>query len=249
MYHFFVDPGQIGPTDIAITGSDVNHIRNVLRMQPGEQITVSSGEDEKEYRCEIRALSEEEVTAHIMWVEETGAELPSRISLFQGLPKADKMELVIQKAVELGAYELVPMATRRAVVKLDAKKGAKKVERWNTIAASAAKQSGRGIVPEVMSVKTYKEALEMAKNLDVVLVPYECAEGMDHTKELIQSIKPGQSVGIFIGPEGGFDPDEIALACETGGQVITLGKRILRTETAGLALLSVLMFQLEQVTY
>ena len=123
------------------------------------------------------------------------------------------------------------------------------MERWNTIAASAAKQSGRGIVPEVMSVKTYKEALEMAKNLDVVLVPYECAEGMDHTKELIQSIKPGQSVGIFIGPEGGFDPDEIALACETGGQVITLGKRILRTETAGLALLSVLMFQLEQVTY
>lgn len=122
MYHFFVDPGQIGPTDIAITGSDVNHIRNVLRMQPGEQITVSSGEDEKEYRCEIRALSEEEVTAHIMWVEETGAELPSRISLFQGLPKADKMELVIQKAVELGAYELVPMATRRAVVKLDAEK-------------------------------------------------------------------------------------------------------------------------------
>ena len=104
MYHFFVDPGQIGSTDIAITGSDVNHIRNVLRMQPGEQITVSSGEDEKEYRCEIRALSEEEVTAHIMWVEETGAELPSRISLFQGLPKADKMELVIQKAVELGAY-------------------------------------------------------------------------------------------------------------------------------------------------
>ena len=127
MYHFFVDPGQIGPTDIAITGSDVNHIRNVLRMQPGEQITVSSGEDEKEYRCEIRALSEEEVTAHIMWVEETGAELPSRISLFQGLPKADKMELVIQKAVELGAYELVPMATRRAVVKLDAKKEAAKL--------------------------------------------------------------------------------------------------------------------------
>ena len=104
-------------------------------------------------------------------------------------------------------------------------------------------------MPEVMSVKTYKEALEMAKDLDVVLVPYECAKGMDHTKKLIQSIKPGQSVGIFIGPEGGFDPDEIVLACETGGQVITLGRRILRTETAGLALLSVLMFQLEQVTY
>ena len=172
----------------------------------------------------------------IVETKASDAELPSKIYLFQGLPKQEKMELIVQKCVELGIYAVVPVSMKRCVVKLDAKKGAKKVERWNTIAASAAKQSGRGIVPEMMSVKTYKEALEMA-------------EGMDHTKKLIQSIKPGQSVGIFIGPEGGFDPDEIALACETGGQVITLGKRILRTETAGLALLSVLMFQLEQVTY
>ena len=150
MYHFFVDPGQIGSTDIAITGSDVNHIRNVLRMQPGEQITVSSGEDEKEYRCEIRALSEEEVTAHIYggW-RRPGAELPSRISLFQGLPKADKMELVIQKAVELGAYELVPMATRRAVVKLDAKKRGGKAQAMECNSERRGEAVKRRIIPQV----------------------------------------------------------------------------------------------------
>lgn len=248
MQHFFVDASQVSEETIWIEGSDVNHMKNVLRMRIGEEVTVSDGQG-KEYLCQVMDFEEEQVQLKIVETKASDAELPSKIYLFQGLPKQEKMELIVQKCVELGIYAVVPVSMKRCVVKLDAKKGAKKVERWNTIAASAAKQSGRGIVPEVMSVKTYKEALEMAKDLDVVLVPYECAEGMDHTKELIQSIKPGQSVGIFIGPEGGFDPDEIALACEMGGQVITLGKRILRTETAGLALLSVLMFQLEQVTY
>lgn len=232
MQHFFVDASQVSEETIRIEGTDVNHMKNVLRMRIGEEVTVSDGQG-KEYLCQVRDFEEEQVQLKIVETKASDAELPSKIYLFQGLPKQEKMELIVQKCVELGIYTVVPVSMKRCVVKLDAKKGAKKVERWNTIAASAAKQSGRGIVPEVMSVKTYKEALEMAKNLDVVLVPYECAEGMDHTKELIQSIKPGQSVGIFIGPEGGFDPDEIALACETGGQVITLGKRILRTETAG----------------
>ena len=231
MQHFFVDASQVSEETIRIEGSDVNHMKNVLRMRIGEEVTVSDGQG-KEYLCQVRDFEEEQVQLKIVETKVSDAELPSKIYLFQGLPKQEKMELIVQKCVELGIYAVVPVSMKRCVVKLDAKKGAKKVERWNTIAASAAKQSGRGIVPEVMSVK-----------------PYECAEGMDHTKKLIQSIKPGQSVGIFIGPEGGFDPDEIALACETGGQVITLGKRILRTETAGLALLSVLMFQLEQVTY
>lgn len=232
MQHFFVDASQVSEETIRIEGTDVNHMKNVLRMRIGEEVTVSDGQG-KEYLCQVRDFEEEQVQLKIVETKASDAELPSKIYLFQGLPKQEKMELIVQKCVELGIYAVVPVSMKRCVVKLDAKKGAKKVERWNTIAASAAKQSGRGIVPEVMSVKTYKEALEMARDLDVVLVPYECAEGMDHTKELIQSIKPGQSVGIFIGPEGGFDPDEIALACETGGQVITLGKRILRTETAG----------------
>ena len=248
MQHFFVSPEQVREEKIYVEGSDVNHMKNVLRMKTGEELTIGDG-DGWLYLCVVESYEEDMAVLKILEKKKDESELPSKIYLFQGLPKQEKMELIVQKCVELGIYAVVPVSMKRCVVKLDVKKGAKKVERWNTIAASAAKQSGRGIVPEVMSVKTYKEALEMAKDLDVVLVPYECAEGMDHTKELIQSIKPGQSVGIFIGPEGGFDPDEIALACETGGQVITLGKRILRTETAGLALLSVLMFQLEQVTY
>lgn len=246
MYHFFVDPGQIGPTDICITGSDVNHIRNVLRMQPGEQITVSSGADEKEYRCEIRTLSEDCIMAHIMWVEEAGTELPSRVSLFQGLPKADKMELVIQKAVELGAYELVPMATRRAVVKLDAKKEAAKRKRWNAISESAAKQSKRRIIPQVKPVMTFREAVDYAAaEYDVCLIPYELAEGMEKTREILNGIRPGQSVAVLIGPEGGFEEQEIAYAREKGVLPITLGRRILRTETAGMTVLAALMLQLE----
>ena len=244
MQHFFVDASQVSDSTIQIEGSDVNHMKNVLRMRIGEEVTVSDGRGQ-EYLCEVQNFEEEHVQLKILEVKVSDTELPSKIYLFQGLPKQEKMELIVQKCVELGIYAVVPVSMKRCVVKLDAKKGAKKVERWNGIAASAAKQSGRGIVPEVMPVMPYREALEMAKKLDVVLVPYECAEGMSGTKKLIQGIKPGQSIGIFIGPEGGFDPEEIEQAKETGGRVVTLGKRILRTETAGLALLSVLMFHLE----
>ncbi len=245
MHHFFVASEQIGEKFVRITGGDVNHIRNVLRMQPGEQITVSDGGDGKEYRCEIAQIEEDYVAAKIMWVEESGAELPSRICLFQGLPKGDKMELIIQKAVELGAAQIVPMATKRAVVRLDAKKEEAKRKRWNAISASAAKQSKRGIVPEVTRVMTFAEAVKYAGQFDKKLIPYELAEGMERTRKLIDEIKPGESVAVFIGPEGGFDEQEIELARTAGVEPLTLGRRILRTETAGMAVLSVLMFQLE----
>ena len=152
----------------------------------------------------------------------------------------------MQKAVELGAYEVIPVATKRAVVKLDQKKAAKKVERWNSIAESAAKQAGRSRIPKVAQVMNYREALEAAKELDVVLIPYELAEGMEETRQVVRSIRPGQSVGIFIGPEGGFEKEEVAEAMESGAKAVTLGRRILRTETAGLTMLSVLMFELEK---
>ncbi len=245
MHHFFLTPEQIGGKSVHITGGDVNHIRNVLRMRPGEQITVSGGEDGKEYRCEIEKIEEDCVTAKIMWVEESGAELPSRVCLFQGLPKGDKMELIIQKAVELGAAEIVPMATKRAVVRLDAKKEETKRKRWNAISESAAKQSKRGIVPEVTRVMNFAEAVEYAKQFDKKLIPYELAEDMERTRELIAGIEPGESVAVFIGPEGGFDEQEIELARAAGIQPLTLGRRILRTETAGMTVLSVLMFHLE----
>ena len=245
MHHFFVSPEQIGEKRIRIEGPDVNHIKNVLRMEPGEQVCISSGQDNREYRCELEELKEREITAKIMWVEEVGMELPSRIYLFQGLPKGDKMELVIQKAVELGAYEIIPVATKRAVVKLDAKKEQNKRKRWNAISESAAKQSKRNVIPKVTGVMRFDEAVEYASKLDVRLIPYELQEGMETTRAAFQSITPGQSVAVFIGPEGGFAEEEIALAKDKGITPISLGRRILRTETAGLAVLSVLMFYLE----
>ena len=246
MYRFFVEPEQVGEKEITITGSDVNHIKNVLRMKPEETILISSGEN-LEYTCYIRELKEEEIIAHIMYVQESGYELPSRLYLFQGLPKSDKMELIIQKAVELGVHEIIPVASKRAVVKLDARKEEKKRTRWQAISESAAKQSKRMYVPEVKKVMSFSQAVEYAGQLDVVLVPYELAKGMGETREIIGKIKKGQSVGIFIGPEGGFEEAEVELAVEkANAKAITLGKRILRTETAGLTVLSILMFTLEE---
>ena len=248
MYRFFVKQEQIDMKEkkIHITGSDVNHIKNVLRMRQGETILISAG-DNLEYTCLVSEMEAEEVIADISYVQEVGMELPSKIYLFQGLPKADKMELIIQKAVELGAYAVVPVETRRCVVKLDAKKAQKKVTRWQQISESAAKQSKRMLIPEVKNVMSWKEALAFAKGLDVILIPYELAKGMKETREILSAIQPGQSVGIFIGPEGGFEEEEVRDAMEAGGKPVTLGKRILRTETAGMTMLSILMYTLESV--
>ena len=244
MQHFFVTPDQVKNERIYIQGSDVNHIKNVLRMKIGEELQISDGNNQK-YLCSIEEMTSEEVCLVIKEVQEADNELPSKIYLFQGLPKSDKMELIVQKAVELGVYEIIPVATKRAVVKLDDKKASKKVERWNSIAESGAKQSGRNRIPEVKNVLNFKEAIRYAKELDVVLIPYELAEGMQETKNIISAIQPGQSIGIFIGPEGGFETEEVECAMEQGIQPITLGKRILRTETAGLTTLSILMYHLE----
>jgi 16S rRNA (uracil1498-N3)-methyltransferase len=244
MYHFFVTPEQVREHEIVIIGMDVNHIKNVLRMKLGEELQISDGNNKK-YLCEIASMTSDEVCVKIKENLISDTELPSKIYLFQGLPKGDKMELIIQKAVELGVYEIIPVATKRAVVKLDDKKAAKKVERWNAISEGGAKQSGRNVIPQVKMVMSYKEAMQYASNLDVVLVPYELADGMDETRHIVESIEPGQSIGIFIGPEGGFETEEVEVALGNGAKAITLGKRILRTETAGLTTLSILMYHLE----
>lgn len=250
MQNFFVTPSQVEGEKIYIEGSDVNHMKNVLRMHAGEQLMVSDGNN-RQYVCEIESYEEVKgysgMCAVLGIVEEKLAdtELPSEIYLFQGLPKQEKMELVVQKCVELGVHEIIPTATKRCVVKLDDKKAKKKCERWQQIAESAAKQAGRGIIPRVSEVVSYRDALKRAKELDVVLIPYELAEGMAETKKIIGKIQPGQKIGIFIGPEGGFEKEEVELAVAAGAREITLGKRILRTETAGLSIVSVLMFHLE----
>lgn len=245
MHRFFVEKSQIGEKEIQISGADAHHIKHVLRMRQGEEVLVSDG-DKMEYTCCIQELKEEEVSVEIMFAEESGLELASKIYLFQCLPKADKMELIIQKAVELGACEIIPVASVRCVVKLDAKKEANKRKRWQGISESAAKQSKRMYIPEIAPVMNVRQALDYAKQIDVKLMPYELADGMESTKKLIDEIKPGQSVAVFIGPEGGFEESEVTAAAEAGFQPITLGKRILRTETAGFTVLSILMYHLEE---
>lgn len=246
MYHFFVEPSQIQGNKIIITGKDVNHIKNVLRMKPGEEIAVSNGLDGKEYHCGIAEWYEDRIVCDLFFVKEEGVELASKIYLFQGLPKADKMELIIQKAVELGVYEIIPVASRRAVVKLDAKKAESKLIRWQAIAEAAAKQSKRGIIPKIKEVMSFQEAVAYSSCAQVKIIPYELAQGMERTKEIISGIRPGEPVAVFIGPEGGFAEEEIEMAMQAGIEPVTLGRRILRTETAGMAVLSVIMYHLEQ---
>lgn len=246
MYQFFVEPNQINDKRVVITGSDVNHIRNVLRMKPGEEIAVSNGTDGREYRCGIVEIGEEQVICELRFIKEDGLELSSRVHLFQGLPKADKMELIIQKAVELGVYEVIPVETKRAVVKLDAKKARQKTERWQAIAEAAAKQSKRRIIPQVSEPVTFARALELAGGMEVKMIPYELADGMERTKQMISSLPEDADIAVFIGPEGGFEESEIKAATDAGVVPITLGKRILRTETAGLTVMAWIMYQLEK---
>ncbi len=246
MYQFFVEPSQIQGKQIRITGKDVNHIRNVLRMQPGEEISVSNGEDGKEYRCGIERLEEDEIICSLRFIKEEGVELPSRVYLFQGLPKGDKMEWIIQKAVELGVYEIIPVAAKRSVVRLEGKKAFQKTARWQGISEAAAKQSKRAVIPKVQQPIAFKEAIACCRNMEIKLIPYELAEGMNATREIFSSLKAGQDIALFIGPEGGFEEQEISLAKEAGVIPITLGKRILRTETAGLTVLAWIMYHLEE---
>ena len=244
MQQFFAEPSWIRENKIYMQGADVNHIKNVLRMKPGEDVRVNDGRG-KTYLCCISSYEEQTGVLDILKELDSDTELPSRIILFQGLPKGDKMEWIVQKAVELGVYAIVPFAAKRSVVKLDEKKAAKKQARWQLIAKGAAEQSGRGIIPEVSTVRTFAEALGMAGELDVVLIPYELEEGMKETARVLENIECGQSVGIFIGPEGGFEEEEVERAKAAGAHAVTLGKRILRTETAGLTALSILMYHLE----
>ncbi|MCD8196822.1 MAG: 16S rRNA (uracil(1498)-N(3))-methyltransferase [Lachnospiraceae bacterium] len=245
MYHFFVEPGQVHDTYVEILGGDVNHMKNVLRMRVGEEIAVNDGSG-VEYRCRVESYAKGTARAAIVERQVSAAELPARLVLYQCLPKGDRMELIIQKAVELGASAIVPVSSARCVVKLDEAKAQKKRERWQEIARSAAKQSGRSLVPGVEAVQSFSEALKSAQKLDVRLFPYENERSpMERTREILSGIQKGQSVGVFIGPEGGFEHAEADAAVEAGAIPITLGRRILRTETAAISILSVLMFYLE----
>lgn len=246
MNRFFVDdPGAFSDRSVVITGEDVNHVKNVLRLKENDELIVSDGRG-RDYHCRISGVTNEEVVADICDICDNFSELSTEITLFQGFPKGDKMELIIQKTVELGVTRIVPVMTKRTVVKLDDKKAKKKTERYNMIAESAAKQSGRGMIPEVTMPVSFAEAVSMAEKLDMNIIPYEEAEGVEYSRNIIKSIKGKKSLGIFIGPEGGFAREEVEKALDAGASAITLGHRILRTETAGMAVISIIMFELEE---
>lgn len=246
MYQFFVDDAQIGKEFITITGSDVNHIKNVLRMKPGEKIRVSNQKGQ-DYFCSILELGDDFVQADILDSEAANTELSAKVYLFQALPKGDRMETVIQKAVELGVHEIIPVAMKYCVVKLDAKKAENKRKRWQAIAESAAKQSKRSLIPVVHEVMSFKEALSYAKECKVNLVPYENERGMEATGKAFSELQKDDTISVMIGTEGGFSEEEIELVKEENMKIISLGKRILRTDTAAIATLSMLMLHLEML--
>ncbi len=243
MDQFFAYADQFDNGSILLSGEELHHLKDVLRKKPGDKVRVCSREGGA-YLCVLTEVTQEYARAKILDLEDTYTELSSPIVLFQGLAKGEKMDFVVQKAVELGAVEIVPVAMKNCVVKLDEKKAAKKVERWQSIAENAARQAKRSVLPKVSKVSSFRQALDYGSSLDVLLMPYEHERGMLQTKQVLEGIKKGQSIGVLIGPEGGFDPGEVEDARKCA-QVISLGKRILRTETAGLTALSILMYYIE----
>lgn len=244
MFNFFAAENSKQNSQYIISGGDYNHIKNVLRMGIGDTCLISCGG--KSDLCKISAFFEDAVCLEIVEENYNDTELPVKIYLFQGLPKGDKMEYIIQKCVELGVFAVVPVQMKHCVVKLDDKKAKSKQARWQSISESAAKQSKRNIIPEIMDVCSFDKALELAKTLDLIMVPYENKDGMSATVEALSSLKTAKSVGIFIGPEGGFAENEIEKAINANAKVVSLGKRILRTETAAITAVSMCMLEIEK---
>lgn len=244
MHRFFVEPTQITENEIDIVGEDVKHIKNVLRMSKNDEIVICDGHS-NDYYCIINDIEDCCVKTRIVTKTQSETELKTKIYLFQALPKQSKMELIVQKAVELGVYEVIPVITDRSIIKIDNKNSTKKLARWNKVAESAAKQSKRGIIPKVNNIMKFEDAIEYSKQMDMTIFPYENAKNIKESRELINKLSCNK-IGVFIGPEGGFSLTEIEKAKSSEADIITLGRRILRTETAGLAILSLLMFQLEE---
>lgn len=238
MYRFFCDTD--GQT-VCVTGEDAHHISNVLRMEKGESITACCG-DGMDYIAEITDISKDCVKAKVIKTEPSRGESDIKITLFQGMPKGEKFDTVIQKSIELGVYEIIPLMLKRCVVKTDEKKVSAKTERRNKIALSAAKQCGRGIVPKVKAPLDIKEAAKLMKNFDLVIIAYE-EEKEITLKDVLTSCGDVKNIAVVIGPEGGIEREELNYLIETAnGKSVTLGERILRTETAPISLISMIMY-------
>ncbi len=245
MHRFFIKNENIEKDSITVYGEDVQHISKVLRLQVDDRIVLCDGEG-TDYHTAIESIDKHFVRTVILNKEASKGEADIDVVLYQGIPKSTKMDLIIQKCTEMGIKRVVPVSTVRTIVKLGSEKDEKKkVERWTKIAEEAAKQSGRGIIPAIEMPMTLPEALKDAARLDVVIVPYEL-EGSLSIKEVLRKDK-GSSIGFFIGPEGGFEVSEIEKAKAAGAVPVTLGRRILRTETAGVAVLTSIMYEYNQM--
>ncbi len=243
MFNFFAKEEQKTKNGYVISGNDYNHIINVLRMKTGDSFLVSfSGKSDL---CVISEITACDIICEIKEENYNDTSLPIEIHLFQGLPKAEKMELIIQKCVELGVECIYPTQMEHCVVKLDDKKKASKTERWQKIAESAAKQCKRSIIPKIYEPVSFKNAVDILSEMDLFIVPYENELGMEATKNALKEIKNGSKIGILIGPEGGFSQKEIDFCTQNGGKIISLGKRILRTETAAITAVGMCMLYSE----
>lgn len=246
MSKFFVPRENITQDTIVITGGDVSHISRVLRMEKGDKLTLCDGRG-IDYEAEISEIYSEKIICHIKSQKKSCTEADIEVTLVQGIPKASKMDYIIQKTTELGISHIIPCTLSRCIVKFENHKAEeKKVERWRKISEEAAKQSGRGVIPEVLMPKNLDEVIEELKDFDIVFVPYECEEE-NNLKSILTSCQNPKKVGFIIGPEGGFDISEIEKIRNAGIQTITLGKRILRTETAGEAVLSMVMYEIGDI--
>ena len=244
MPKFFVKSNQIVENVIDITGTDVNHITNVLRLKVNDKIQICNEETEDNYITQIIETNKENIKCKILERLENKAEAGMDITIFQGLPKADKMELIIQKCTELGVKEITPVQMERSIVKLDSKSEAKKIERWQKIAEVASKQCGRDRICKINNVVNIENICNMCSKYDIVLVPYENEENKSLKQELKKLNSKNLKIAIVIGPEGGFEQKEIEQLKQNGGQIVTLGKRILRTETVAIAMSSIIMYEL-----
>lgn len=248
MPKFFVTSNEIENDKIKIKGKDVNHIKNVLRAKIEDELDICNTDEMKDYKCEIEELTSDSVTCKIISEKQNDSESNVKITIFQGLPKADKMELIIQKSVELGVNKIIPVDMKRCVVRLKDKDQIKKVERWQKISEVASKQCGRGIIPEIGQVIKIKEIVDRIGEYDIILVAYEKEENNYLKFEIVKLKKlekDKKKIAIVIGPEGGLEEEEVKQLQENGAKVITLGKRILRTETVALNMISILMYELE----
>ncbi len=244
MFRFFTENMAAGSSRIILKGTDAHHIKDVLRLRTGDEISVC-GQDGTEYLCDIVSFGDGEVTARIHDMRRPATELDAAITLYQCLPKSGKMDRIIQASVELGAAKIVPVLSERTVARPDPARIESRLSRWRAIAKSAAEQSGRSVIPQVGSPLEFPEALKDAAGCDIKLMPYENETDRKKSGEIVSSVPADSSIAVLIGPEGGFANHEAREAKEAGFSCITLGRRILRTETAGPAILSILMFQIE----